>query len=337
MPYKDPEVRRSHERRRSRRRTAERRARGLCPRCGVREPESGRSVCRACAEQRRAADRARAAKRRATGIERVRDANARQAEYARARQRAAERVAQGLCARCARHPPEPDRTLCAGCAEQRRRSERARYRAAKAAGRPYGGKNAESKRCQARTRTRRLQRARREAGFCLRCGKHPPVEGGSSCAPCLEARRTADRQTYAARRAAGLCGRCGTPTFQRAARCGPCEVFESGHQPNKKAANRARYAARRAAWVCTHCGRRPSFGASRCEPCAKRAYERSEHVRGLPVYPPAFTVIERASGTDHGTWDTWEEVAIALAFARLSLDEVDVLIDHAPMQPVFIR
>ena len=112
-------------------------------------------------------------------------------------------------------------------------------------------------------------------------------------------------------------------------------MIEARYREAKNETNRRRYAERRAAWVCTRCSR-PSFGASRCEPCAKRAWERSEQVKGLPVYPPSFTVVERTTGTDHGTWDSWEEVAIALSFARLSLEDVDVLIDHAPMHTMFI-
>ena len=316
------------------RQTAERLAMGLCPRCGSRPPETNRSVCADCSAKRRVADRARAAKRRAAGIGRVRHPSARQAEYARARQRAADRFARGFCAKCGRHPPEPARRLCAACGEQQRKSERARYRAGQAAGRPYGGKNPESRRRQARRRSRKRQRARRETNVCIRCGKHPPVDSGSSCEPCLEARRVVDRETYAARRAAGLCGRCGTPTFEGAPLCGPCTVFEVRHQPKKYAADRARYAKRRARWICTHCGRRPSFGASRCEPCAKRAHERSEHVRGLPVYPPSFTIVDLQTGEDHGTWDSWEDVLLALSFARLSLEQVEVINDQSPMQPM---
>ena len=184
-------MRRQRDRERSRRRTAERRARGLCPRCGMRKPEPDHSVCGTCAEKRRTTDRARAAKRRAAGIRRVRDPNARQAEYARARQRTAERLAQGLCATCGRHPPEPDRCLCAHCGERRRESERARYRAGKTAGHSYGGRNADSKRRQARRRGRTLQRARRQASLCIRCGACPPVQRGSSCEPCLRKRRAA--------------------------------------------------------------------------------------------------------------------------------------------------
>ena len=117
-------------------------------------------------------------------------------------------------------------------------------------------------------------------------------------------------------------------------RCGPCVVFEAGHQPRKNAANRARYTERRARWICTHCGRRQSFGASRCEPCRKRAHERSEHVRGLPVYPPSFTIVDLETGQDHGTWDSWEDVLLALSFARLSLEQVEVISDQSPMQPM---
>ena len=219
MPNKDIDIRRALDRERSCRRTAERVAMGLCPRCGSQPPEADRSVCAACS-----------AKRRAAGIGRARDPNARQAEYARARQRAADRLAQGLCGKCGRHPHEPDRRLCAACAEQERSSGRERYRAGRAAGRPYGRSNPESRRRQARTRSRKRQRARREACLCIRCGNHPPVEGGSSCEPCLRKRRAADRQTYASRRTAGLCGRCGVPTFEGVPLCGPCEVVEARRQ-----------------------------------------------------------------------------------------------------------
>ncbi|WP_428099708.1 hypothetical protein [Candidatus Rariloculus sp.] len=332
MVYKDPELGRARSRERFRRRTAERVAEGQCPRCGERPPAAGHGVCEFCAGKRRIADRARAARRRTAGVKRVRDPKVRAAEYARARQRAAERLERDLCAGCGQAPPEPARHLCVTCGEKRRAAERAAYARGKAAGRPYGGRNADSKRRQARAMDRKRQQARRVSGRCIRCGDPLPVDGGASCESCLEARRAFERQTYAARRAAGLCGRCGNPTFEGAARCGPCAVFEDGHQDRKNAANRRRYALRRARGLCTHCGRRPAAGASRCEPCAKRAYERSEHVRGLPLYPPSYTVIERATDIDHGTWDSWEDVALCLAFARLSLDEVEVIIDQSPMQ-----
>lgn len=333
MPIRDPDIARARARERSRRRSAERAAQGLCHRCGARPAAPGRVTCDPCADKRRAADRARAARRRKAGVKRVRDPEARKAEYRRARQRAGNRLARGLCARCGRQPNEPDRRLCAECGERQRRADRERYRKASAQGKFYGGRNPEAKRRTARRRTRKRQQARRESSLCIRCGKLPPVEGGSSCEACLEARRAADRHTYAARRVAGLCTRCAERTFEGAPVCGPCTVLEARYGEKKRETGRRRYAERRAAWVCTHCGRRPSYGASRCEACSKRAWERSEQVKALPAYPPSFTVVERGTGIDHGTWDSWEEVAIALSFARLSFDDVDVLIDHAPMHP----
>ena len=52
MAYKDPEVRLQRDRERFRKRTAERVAQGLCPRCGDRAPAPERSVCDPCAEKR---------------------------------------------------------------------------------------------------------------------------------------------------------------------------------------------------------------------------------------------------------------------------------------------
>ena len=332
MAYCDPDIGRSRDRERFRRRTAERIARGHCTRCGQRPPEPGRRLCAACGEKRRLADLARAAKRREAGIKRVRKPESRQAEYRRARERAAERIERGLCARCGDAPAEPARQLCSACGEHRRQRERERYARARAAGQPYGGRRADSKRRTARRRSRERQRARRQAGLCIRCGKLPPVEDGSSCRTCIETRRTADRETYAARRAQGRCTRCGLPSFEGAPVCGPCTVLEDRYREARHEAARIRYADRRAAWVCTHCGTRPSFGASRCEVCAKRALERSEHVKSLPAYAPSFTVIELATGEPLGVWECWEDVVLCVSFAGLSFDEVEILNEYAPMQ-----
>ena len=303
MPYADPERRREFERQRSRRRTAERLARGLCPRCGRQAPAPGRAVCDPCAEKRRIADRTRAAKRRAAGSKRVRDPEARKAEYRSARERADRRVARGLCGKCGRHPHKPDRRLCTDCGERQRRRDRDRYARARDAGDLYGGKPVTAKRRHARRRTRKRQHARRAAGRCIRCGRGRPVDGGSSCKRCLKERRIADRATYAARRAAGLCTRCATPAFDGALLCGPCSVIEAGYQPKKSEASRARYAERRARWVCTHCGRNPTFGASRCEDCASREYERVRaRVRHAGLGSRLHRRRPRSSGDDLGTW-----------------------------------
>ena len=336
MAYADPERRRACDRERSRRRTAERVALGLCPRCGRQPPAPGRAVCDPCAEKRRTADRTRAAKRRAAGIRRARNPESRQAEYRRARDRAAERLAQGLCSKCGRYPHEPDRKLCTGCGERQRRRDRERYAKARDAGKLYGGKPVASKRRYARRRTRERQRTRRAEGLCIRCGRGRPADGASSCGGCLEARRIANRQTYAARRAAGLCTKCGRLVFNGALFCGPCAVVEAGRQPRKNETSRTRYAKRRARWICTRCGRNPSFGASRCEECARLEYERSEHARGMPHWDPGCTVVDRASGEDLGTWDRWEDAVLSLSFAGRSLDDVELLVDHSPLHSMAV-
>ena len=45
----------------------------------------------------------------------------------------------------------------------------------------------------------------------------------------------------------------------------------------------------------------------------------------LPRYPPNYTLIEPATGEDHGTYDSEAEVSMCLAFAKLSRDEVEVV------------
>ena len=131
----------------------------------------------------------------------------------------ADRIARGMCPRCGKAKPAPDRALCRHCGEKHRKAERARCARAKAAGILYGGRDPERCREFARDRSRRRDRARREARTCTRCGTHPPIEGGTVCEPCRVARREREREQYAARRIAGLCGRCGTPAPSDAAYC----------------------------------------------------------------------------------------------------------------------
>ena len=332
MAYRDPAVGRERDRERFHRRIAERSAQGLCPRCGKRPPAPGRSVCEPCGEKRNRASRARDAKLRAAGKPRRDPARARAYERERTRRQTAERIVRGLCTNCGKAPSLPKHTLCEPCAEKRRAAERVRYAEARAAGKLYGGRNAESKRRSARASSRKRGTARRDAGLCTKCGHRPPVEGGTACGPCREARQAAERELYAARRAAGLCGRCGGPTTDRGSRCAPCAVLLSERdQETKNASARKRYAERRARGRCTDCGE-PSQGAARCEPCARQSYERSDHFRGIPIWPVQFTVIELATGEDHGTYDSEAEVAACLAFAKLSFDQVELLSDVSPMQ-----
>ena len=67
MPHKDLEARRAYERERHRRRTAERQALGICPKCGHGNPAPGRSQCESCLERARATERARYARSKTAG------------------------------------------------------------------------------------------------------------------------------------------------------------------------------------------------------------------------------------------------------------------------------
>ena len=83
MACRDPDQGRARNRERFRKRTADRRARGLCLRCGERPPAPGLSLCDPCGEKRRASERARARKRQAAGRKRLRNpASERAADFA---------------------------------------------------------------------------------------------------------------------------------------------------------------------------------------------------------------------------------------------------------------
>ena len=251
-------------------------------------------------------------------------------ESERHRRRAADRRAQGLCPKCGKNPPAPERSLCVTCLERGRKSERARYARGKAAGDIYGGRNPEGRRRMARERNKRRRRERKETGLCVRCGELAPAEGGVVCESCREARRVEERELYARRRASGLCGRCGGEVFAGASRCASCAAIEEGRAPKKNAASRKRYAKRRAWRLCVDCAA-PAGLAARCEPCARRSWHSSGEHKGLPLFPPRYTVVELTTGKEHGPWDSWEEIAMCLAFARLSRDEVEIIEDASLM------
>ena len=137
-----------------------------------------------------------------------------------------------------------DRASCEPCLEKRREADRAKYAAGKAVGLLYGGADPDARKKYARARSKRRQKARVEAGLCIRCGDRPPVEGGTTCAPCREKRQAAERRQYAERRAAGHCVRCGGPVFDGLSRCAPCAVAEevSRNPERKNARSRKLYA-----------------------------------------------------------------------------------------------
>ena len=250
----------------------------------------------------------------------------------RYRRRTAERLARSMCPRCGEARPVADYSLCQSCGDKRRKAGQARYAKAKAAGILYGGRDAERCRRIARDSSKQRDRARREAGLCTRCGTKQPVERGTVCEPCREVRGAREREQYAARRVAGECGKCGAPAPDDSARCERC-VRSAAKPSRKKAKNargRRRYVRRRVRGLCIDCAA-PAQGAARCLQCARRSYVRSNEHRGLPILPPRYTVIEIASGDDHGTWDSMAEVAMCLAFARLSHEDVEVISDVSPI------
>ena len=258
------------------------------------------------------------------------DPEARRAyERERHRRRADERRARGACPKCGHGPPAPERSMCASCLARSRAAERARYLKGKLEGAQYGGRCPESRRRMARERSKRRRRERTEAGLCPRCGERKPAEGGAVCEPCREERRAAEKKLYAERRAGGLCGRCGGEVFAGASRCEACASREQSRSTKKNAASRARYRDRRTRSLCVDCGNHADAGV-RCTPCARRSYHSSGEHKGMSVYPPRYTVVELATGEEHGPWDSWEEVAMCLAFAKLSREEVEV-IEDAPL------
>ncbi|MYA97541.1 MAG: hypothetical protein F4X91_14175 [Nitrospinae bacterium] len=250
----------------------------------------------------------------------------RERERERHRRRVEERRAMGLCIKCGKNRPAPGRSLCEACLERSRAAERARYERARLEGAAYGGRDTESRRRMALERSRRRRRERTEAGLCTTCGERKPVEGGAVCETCREERQAAERELYADRKASGRCGRCGAEVIGKASTCARCAARDAKRRPRKNAASRARYHGRRASRVCVDCGEYAG-AAARCERCARRSYLSSGEHKGMPVHPPRYTVVEFATGIEHGPLDSWEEVAMCLAFERLSREEVEVVED----------
>ena len=265
-----------------------------------------------------------------------RDPEARRAyERERHRKRTSERLAQGLCPKCGKIPPAPGRSLCEPCLERDRETRRARYAEARAGGAPYGGRDPESRRRMARERARKRRCERVKAGLCPRCGREP-VEAGAVCEPCREARRAAEKKRYAERRAKGLCGKCGGEVCTGTSACASCAARDVKRRPRKNAVSRARYDDRRALGLCVDCGVHADAGV-RCTPCARRSYLSSGEHKGMPLFPPRFTVVELATGIEHGPLDSWEEVAMCLAFSKLSRDEIEVVEDACVMSTLSAR
>ena len=136
MPHKDPGKARAYERERHRKRAAERRAQGLCPRCGKRRPAAGRKVCESCGDKRRATESARYARGKAEGkpYGGRKPESRRRAARERIKLRRLKRSEEGLCTRCGVPPPIEGGAVCEPCREVRRADDRELYAARRAAG-----------------------------------------------------------------------------------------------------------------------------------------------------------------------------------------------------------
>ena len=251
---------------------------------------------------------------------------AKQARDRRHRQRHADRLASGVCTRCAKLPPEPGLKVCSGCAEKRRAADRARRARARQQGKPYGGRDPERCRRADRASDRRRRREWKEAGLCTSCGFRRPSDSRSVCEACREARRALDRRRYAARRAAGRCVRCTQPTVGGLSRCGRCLALEKERvSPERKSATgKQRYARRRAKGECVDCGVHAG-SAARCSRCAYRSNSRAPERHLAALWPPQISVIELQTSRELGTFETEAEAAACIVFAKLRPDQVEIL------------
>ncbi len=266
MTVQDIETVRAAYRESYHRKTAARRAKGLCVKCGMCRPAPGRTRCEPCAGKQRAAD-----------LERY-------------HRRTAERLARGMCPKCGKRPPAPRRSQCEPCLEKDAAAGRARDARLRDAGLPRRDPAREREYRREHDRCEREQRS--ALGICARCGRAPARPEHTTCEPCAKKHRARDRARHAmakaeglpyggrdpearrragrkrsrkrseARRAAGLCVRCGAvPPAEGRTMCEPC-------RDDRRAADRARHAERRAAGLCPDCAAPAPGGKLYCEPCA---------------------------------------------------------------------
>ena len=123
-------------------------------------------------------------------------------DLARFHRRSEARRAAGLCLKCGKVPPTPDRTLCEPCLEKRRAADRARSAKLRAEGKPR--RDPERARLYERERSRREHAERKAAGICTKCGRAPARPERTTCEPCAEQHRARDRARHARAKAEGI-------------------------------------------------------------------------------------------------------------------------------------
>ena len=60
--------------------------------------------------------------------------------------------------------------------------------------------------------------------------------------------------------------------------------------------------------------------------------KRCDHFRGLPIYPPTFTVVLLDTDELLGVFHDEMEVVAFLAFEKLTRNRAEVLVDRSPME-----
>ena len=207
-----------------------------------------------------------------------------------------EKMAAGVCTLCGCRPPAPDRKLCPKCLKS------------------------------SLEKWHRKTAARKAKGLCVRCGKQPPRPERTECAACA-ARwkekynpkgKARAQKRYRSRVAAGLCTSCGKaePLPERR-KCPSCNE-------KSRARDQSVRQSRRANGLCTECGA-PSPGTRICPKC--RDWKRNYDAQALPVWEPRYAVFVLATGDCLGTFDSREDVALCLAFAKLDRDAVEIVTD----------
>ena len=294
----------------------------------------GARLCEPCAEQHRARDRARHARTKAEGIPYGgRDPEARRrAGRERSLRRSEARKAAGLCIRCGNVPPGEGRAMCEPCREDQAAGET--RRAMPNAAPPACASNCATP-CARREDLLRSRAPRPAPGAgTSRRSARPTVDAMPSGAPGAIApvmRKTGQRGG----RVPGLL-RCCPRSLRRPTGCRGLRQVPDPHLRRdgllhalRRRQGRAAATARRntppgapgtqtgGPGVAASSATTPSPGVARCEPCSRKHREGSGAFRGIPLWDPGWTVIEIATGREHGPYDSEADVALCLAFEKL--------------------
>jgi hypothetical protein len=251
------------------------------------------------------------------------------------------------CVKCRKAPPQPNRKMCAGCAERRRQTVRAYQTRRKA----RGPDPAAPKATDDMAAYKRAWRASRRVGSnCTTCGGPRDVEGKVRCSAC-HARDKADykrigRTRYQGRAEqvngelkakriawaeAGLCNWCGgARNVEGRKRCRACLVYVRRQL-------RAQADRRRAVGLCPKCGKRPPAATkATCEPCLE---QQRRCFRRLMLTNPSKALAQwhrrRAQLSGNGgsfTAEEWEAIKATQDYRCLACGrrepEIKLTVDH---------